>query len=68
MKSLMDCANMTLWLFTVPNVPENERAVEEHRPEVLLSVITALQTAITQESSSKTQLKAASVMSEVIHQ
>jgi hypothetical protein len=65
--SLKDWGNTTRWLFTIPDAPENERAVEEHGPEALMSAITALQTAVTKGGSSEAQQEAASVMTEVAH-
>jgi hypothetical protein len=54
------------WVFTIPDVPKNERAVEEHDPEALLFVITTLQTAIVKASSSEAQQEAASVVTVIV--
>jgi hypothetical protein len=64
---LKDRGNTTQWLFTIPDMPENERAVEEHDPEAMLSAITTLQITIAMVSFSEPSLEAASVMSEVAY-
>jgi hypothetical protein len=65
--SLKNWGNTTQWLFTIPDMPENERAADGHGSKPLLSAITALQTAATKGSSSEAQQEAASVMTEVTY-
>ena len=64
--SLRDCANLTHWLFAIPEVAEDPDAVAKHGPAALEKAVVDIQRAVSKDLPAHEQQAAVQAMIDIV--